>query len=79
MGKVKDYEILYAIRDKETKKIARATKCKGGSFYKVRNMCNKRCDGLNHAMKLDDKDIEYEVGEYAVIDIDDYKELIRRI
>lgn len=40
MSKNKDYEVLYALRDKKTKKIVRATKCKGGSFYKT-DICAK--------------------------------------
>lgn len=74
----KDYEVLYALRDKKTKKIVRATKCKGGSFYKNRYMCEKRCTQFNDVHKLANctNDFEYEVGEYAVVDIEKYKELI---
>lgn len=78
MSKNKDYEVLYALRDKKTKKIVRATKCKGGSFYKNRYMCEKRCTQFNDIHKLTNctNDFEYEVGEYAVVDIEKYKELI---
>lgn len=78
MSKNKDYEVLYALRDKKTKKIVRATKCKGGSFYKNRYMCEKRCTQFNDVHKLANctNDFEYEVGEYAVVDIEKYKELI---
>ncbi len=82
MSKKKDYETLYAVRDKKTKKIARGTKCKGGSFYKQKNMCQQRCDNMNKAYRSFENDIEklqgieYEVGEYAVVDIEKYRELI---
>lgn len=78
MSKNKDYEVLYALRDKKTKKIVRATKCKGGSFYKNRYMCEKRCTQFNDVHKIANctNDFEYEVGEYAVVDIEKYKELI---
>ena len=76
MSKNKDYEVLYALRDKKTKKIVRATKCKGGSFYKNRYMCEKRCTQFNDVHKLANctNDFEYEVGEYAVVDIEKYKD-----
>ena len=63
MSKNKDYEVLYALRDKKTKKIVRATKCKGGSFYKNRYMCEKRCTQFNDVHKLANctNDFEYEV------------------
>ena len=72
--------MLYAVRNRETKEIIKATKCKGGSFYMIRSMCQKRCDEMNGAHKMVNINAsEYEVGEYAVIDIEEYKELIRRI
>ena len=76
MSKNKDYEVLYALRDKKTKKIVRATKCKGGSFYKNRYMCEKRCTQFNDVHKLANctNDFEYEVGEDAVVDIEKYKD-----
>lgn len=74
MSKNKDYEVLYALRDKKTKKIVSATR----SFYKNRYMCEQRCIQFNDAHKLINctSGFEYEVGEYAVVDIEKYKELI---
>lgn len=73
-------EKIYALRDKDTKKILRNTKCKGGSFYKQRYSCQSRCNKINDAYKRFNIDAsEYEVGEYAVVDIDEWKELVNRI
>ena len=77
MSKAKDCETLYAVRDKNTKKIVRNTRCKGGSYYKQRPLCQKRCIDFNNAHKMSGLNDEYEVGEYAVIDIDRYKELFK--
>ena len=77
MSKAKNFDVLYAVRDKKTKKITRNTKCKGGSYYKQRPLCEKRCIDFNNAHKMSGLNDEYEVGEYAVIDIDRYKELLK--
>lgn len=67
---------IYAIRDKESKKIIKSTKCNGGNYYSVRPMCQKRCDEMNKAHKMSGIQSEYEVGEYILVDIDGYKKLI---
>lgn len=79
IASVAKLETMYAVRDKESKQVVRATKCKGGSYYSVRPMCQKRCDEMNKAHNMSSIQSEYEVGEYALVDIDDYKELIKRI
>lgn len=77
MSKTKNFDTLYAVREKESKKIIRNTKCKGGSYYTQKSLCQKRCDNFNDAHKLANiANNEYEVGEYAVVDIEKYKELL---
>lgn len=78
MSKTKQFDTLYAVRDKETKKVERNIKCKGGTYYAQKPLCQKRCDGLNSAIKnfANNNHSEYEVGEYAVVDIEKYKELL---
>ena len=70
---------IYALRDKNTKKIVRATKCNGGTYYEVYSMCKKRCDKFNgniKSLKIGNmKNLEYEVGEYVLLDIDEYTQL----
>ena len=71
---------MYALRDKNTKKIVRATKYNGETYYEVYSMCKKRCDKFNDDIKnleiKNIKNLEYEVGKYALIDIEEYTRLI---
>ena len=71
---------VYAVRNKDTKEIVKNTKCKGGYYYIQRPACQRRCDDLNNAhKKFKINTAEYEVGEYAVVDMDEYKDLMNRI
>ena len=80
MSKINKLKKVYAVRNKDTKEIIKNTKCKGGYYYIQRPACQRRCDELNVAHKnFKMQTSEYEVGEYAVVDIEEYRDLVHRI
>lgn len=50
MSKAKKIDILYAVRNKETKKVERNTKCKGGTYYAQKPLL-QLLDGINSCNK----------------------------
>lgn len=63
-------DFLYALRNRKSKQVVRGTKCKGGTYYKRKNDCAIRCRDMN----MHNRNVDYEVGKYMVIDVTDEEE-----